>query len=505
MNTIIPILRQSALTPSAPALIHGSTTVSYEQLRSFVAFIAYGLHKGGVRMGDRVVLAGASPIQEVLVCIACAWLGAASAPLPARPGEEFYEESARRVGATASVMCTFDGVTPNAPECVPENRRFLFDALYERPPEGSQAPEIAHDVDDVLWRIGFSSGTTATPKAIGWSHRASLHNSIQLQALFPSGTGERMVLAMGVSLLFSGNYWARLLHCGGCVIFPTDITAPTVMKTVTEQKATQLIASSHLASGLALFVSRRMPGTARVTPDSLRLVIAGGGPVSAPTRRIIRERICPALFINYGASETGFLGRADPVLQDKAPHITARLGLAVEAQAMDDDDRPLPFGQAGRLRFRGYAMATEYIGDPEATARQFKNGWFYPGDIGIVTMNGFVQLLGREDARLNLGGHKVDPELVEGVLNDHPMVEESVCFVASPPTGGPEVLAAGIVAREGAALESFSGELRALCEQRLGKMNTPLLYVTTKSIPRNDNGKIMRQNLNVQIGQDVSQ
>ena len=46
----------------------------------------------------------------------------------------------------------------------------------------------------------------------------------------------------------------------------------------------------------------------------------------------------------------------------------------------------------------------------------FRDGWFYPGDIGVLHPDGMLIILGRERALLNFGGDKVRAEIVEGVL-----------------------------------------------------------------------------------------
>mgnify|MGYP003353367339 CR=1 FL=1 len=50
-----------------------------------------------------------------------------------------------------------------------------------------------------------------------------------------------------------------------------------------------------------------------------------------------------------------------------------------------------------------------YFRDPEQTKAAFRDGWFYPGDLGTLTDDGRLRLAGRSSEIVNAGGVKVDP------------------------------------------------------------------------------------------------
>jgi acyl-coenzyme A synthetase/AMP-(fatty) acid ligase len=506
MNTVRPFLRQALFTPNLPALIEGDVTVTYDALRRYCACIAHGLAEAGVKPGDRVALVSTNTMQFVACSIACAWLGAAAASLnylvSNQASAEEFEATAKSVGVTAAIVRT--GANPSALASVsflPSARVFAVEALSEPIPAGAQPPPVFSDADDLLWSVGFTSGTTGAPKAIGWTHKASLLNSGQMQTMYPSGPGERMLIAMGSGTLFASRYWLRILHCGGCAIFvPTK--AGAIMAAISEKQPTQLVTSSYAASVLAELATRTMPGEHRVTPRSLKIIVAGGGKLTGEHQRILRERFASEFIDVYGSSEAGNLARAEPQLQIKAPQYAGRLAQWVDAEAVDEDDHPLPPGTVGRLRFRNLAMAEGYVGDEAATARHFKNGWFYPGDIGMVTAQGLLALRGREDDLINLGGVKVDPVMIEALLNEHPQVLESAVTSASV-DGGNRVFAALVVLRDGWTMESVSPELEASCRAKLELIKAPKVFVGVDRLPRNDSGKIVRRALTLRKGKLV--
>src|SRR6185436_651585 len=139
--------------------------------------------------------------------------------------------------------------------------------------------------------------------------------------------------------------------------------------------------------------------------------------------------------------ETGLTALGDPQLRRTRPDVTGRLAPWIEAQAVDESDRPLPDGEGGILRYRSPHFVREYYDDPEASARAFRGGWFYPGDIGTVAGR-LLTLHSRVDDVINLGGLKVNPNSVEAVLVQHPGVAEAGVFATARANGTARLTAA---------------------------------------------------------------
>ena len=101
---------------------------------------------------------------------------------------------------------------------------------------------------------------------------------------------------------------------------------------------------------------------------------------------------------------------------------------------------------------------------------------------------GYLTLAGRADDRLNLGGAKVDPVVIEQVLESHPDVLESA--VVGVPAGeiGRLVLVAVVVTRG----EVDAAVLQRMCKEKLGTSMVPSVVVPAQALPRNASGKVMR-------------
>ena len=103
---------------------------------------------------------------------------------------------------------------------------------------------------------------------------------------------------------------------------------------------------------------------------------------------------------------------------------------------------------------------------PEATARAFRDGWFYPGDTGSLRADGMLIIHGREASVLNIGGDKIRPELVEEALTSFPGVEQAAAFTHKSDMGVPELWAA-LVCRPDSRSGGASGALRKPARARV--------------------------------------
>jgi len=85
-------------------------------------------------------------------------------------------------------------------------------------------------------------------------------------------------------------------------------------------------------------------------------------------------------------------------------------------------------GRRGEIHVRGPQVMRGYHKDPEGTAHVLRDGWMNTGDIGMVTFNGCLKILGRtKDTIVLLSGENVEPVPIEARLTGSPLVEQ--CMV----------------------------------------------------------------------------
>jgi acyl-CoA synthetase (AMP-forming)/AMP-acid ligase II len=102
----------------------------------------------------------------------------------------------------------------------------------------------------------------------------------------------------------------------------------------------------------------------------------------------------------------------------------------------------------------------------------------------------FVQ--GRDSDMIIRGGANISPLEIEGVLTEHPSVEQSVVLGIPDETHGQQVVAIVLPIK---GKTCSSAELADHCAANLARFKVPKRIYLADKFPRNANGKILRPEL----------
>jgi long-chain acyl-CoA synthetase len=135
----------------------------------------------------------------------------------------------------------------------------------------------------------------------------------------------------------------------------------------------------------------------------------------------------------FGQTETSLVATMSPFRE--RPGSAGRPIPLVEIQLMDDDDRPVPIGQAGEIAIRGPMVFKGYWRLEAENAHTFRNGWHHTGDMGRFDEDGYLWYVARkaEKELIKPGGENVYPAEVETVILEHPAVAAVVVFGVPDP------------------------------------------------------------------------
>jgi long-chain acyl-CoA synthetase len=169
---------------------------------------------------------------------------------------------------------------------------------------------------------------------------------------------------------------------------------------------------------------------------SLKGTISGGGALPPEIDRFFNAIGIPVLE-GYGLSETS------PVVAVRTPERLVRgsVGPLIDQTEVrivdlesgkvlypDPEHRHQGRGLKGEIQVRGPQIMKGYFKDAEATAAVLDDqGWFRTGDLGMMTFNDTLKILGRSKATIVLrNGENVEPEPIEMKLKLCPLIEECV-------------------------------------------------------------------------------
>jgi acyl-coenzyme A synthetase/AMP-(fatty) acid ligase len=335
----------------------------------------------------------------------------------------------------------------------------------ERPPLDPQPTE---------WVL-FTSGTTGAPKMV-------MHSLAGLTGAIKPATGNTAAVVWGTFYdirRYGGlQIFLRALHDGGSLVLSDakepvgDFLVRLGRHGVTHMSGTP----SHWRRALM------SPSARAISPHYVRL-----------SGEIADQAILDGLAAFYGAARIGHAyasteaGVGFDVNDGREGFPAAMIGARgdVEMKVVD-----------GSLRIRSPRTAAGYVG-ADAAALADADGFVDTGDM-LERIGDRYHFAGRKGGIINVGGLKVHPEEVEGIINRHPQVRMSLVHPRKSPITG-AIVVAEVVLREEARTESsdahigtLRGEILDLCRARLAQHKVPAMIRFVPALSVAASGKLER-------------
>jgi acyl-coenzyme A synthetase/AMP-(fatty) acid ligase len=476
MNIVDPILFQCRRQPPTAAICvpgPGIGLVSYRRLEVFVHNISRRLLSLDLPAGSIVAVHIDDVIFHAVILLALTRLGMVTISLR---------------GDNLSAPISIDALITSSRQPLAAARRvFLADMSWTEgdgePPEPHLVPRV--DENDIC-RIVLTSGTTGGAKAAALSHRLLAARINRQWSIFGNrfANCQRIYSDVPLSSYLGFQCLIYALWRGGTIFFPGEDFAST-LQVFEDYRVQCLIGSPGGFENLL-----RWFGTIPVYQSSVELIVCAGDVLTRSLSERLRSRVCSHLVAAYGSTEAHTSAAAYAHEIADTPRAVGAVPPGVVVQNVDASGTILRPGQEGHIRIRSEFAVDSYLGDPEGSAKVFRDGWFYPGDLGTIGSDGLLVISGREQTVLNLGGDKVNPETVEFILSQFKGIIEAAAFSAPNEFGNHEIYAA-VVCRE--KLDETA--LRAYCEARLPRPFVPVRFLAVDGLARNEMGKIERRYL----------
>ena len=162
----------------------------------------------------------------------------------------------------------------------------------------------------------------------------------------------------------------------------------------------------------------------------LQFFIGGGALLDSELQRFFYAIGVP-MFQGYGLSE------ATPVISTNAPSqgnhrfgSSGRLVKPLEIKILDEDGRELPVGDKGEIVIKGENVMAGYWKNPASTADTVRDGWLYTGDMGYMSKDNFLYVLGRfKSLLISSDGEKYSPEgMEEAMVDKSPYIDQVIVY-----------------------------------------------------------------------------
>jgi long-chain acyl-CoA synthetase len=473
-----------------PALVFEGREITNRDQQAAANRLAHALRRLGIGPDDRVVVMLPNCPEVLQSYAAILKLGAVAVPVIFLLGppevRHILEHSGARAVITAPELAgKVEGWTgPTLLVGGAAAGALSYEELVAREPDELTAVDRA---DGDLAVILYTAGTTGQPKGVALSHGNLTANARATASLYEL---DRTRWALAV-LPLSHSYGLTVMNAGHVLGTRAVLLRwfnPEAVLTAIQDYRVQTMAGVPTMYVYLL----NYPEADRFDTASMRVWGSGAAPLPVEIVEPFEKRFGGRLLEGYGLTE------AAPVVSTHRFSGVRKLGSVgtpipgVEVRIHDDDDRPVPVGEAGEICVRGPGVMLGYYRMPDETSRALRHGWLRTGDVGRLDEDGYLYVLERKKDLIIRGGLNVYPREVEDVLYAHRAVAEAAVVGRPDPLMGEEVLAF-VVLRAGEP--ATADELIGFCQERLAKFKCPRHVRFVDALPKSPVGKILRKEL----------
>jgi len=478
-------------------------TWSYREFARASMDIAAGLQARGIGLGDRLILHADNSPEYLQALFACARIGAVAVCTNTRSVRDELEYFASHSGAVAAITqpryadlvgrCiptakwialtdSDTGDTP-APGTAP-GRQEAFASLVHK--GGATAP--ARPDPFAAASIQYTSGTTARPKGVVWTHANWLW-AAQVSATHESLTRDDVHLVYAPLFHTNAQSYSTLatLWAGATMVLQPKFSVTRFWEVSQRHHCTW---SSMLTFAIKALHDQEVPA------HSYRLW--GSGATSPGDS----ERFGVRVIGWWGMTETVTHGLVDDVHAPGTALNCGRPANEYEVSVLRPDGVPVEPGETGLLFVRGVpgvSLFAEYLDDPDATSAAVdEHGWLSTGDLVTPNHDGSMRFADREKDILKVGGENVAASEVERVIGVVPGVSE-VAVVAGPHQMLSEVPIAFVVPGSDTDGSSLVESVYAACRNLLSDFKVPREVRLVDDLPRSTLNKVAKAELRRQL------
>jgi long-chain acyl-CoA synthetase len=490
--------------PDVVALIEPPSSVTYGDLDAMANRIAHVLCAGGVRRGDRVVIALKNGVEFVACYFGVLKAGAVVVPLAAGPRSDRFRKVVEECAPSACVIdraaaaCfarerTLDriplllvGGTPSVTDDNVTHELELKAAIEGAPP--TPLADTATDLD--LAAIIYTSGSTGEPRGVMLTHHNIVTNTRSIIAYLNLGRQDRGMCVLPFYHVYGLSQLLTHMAVGGSLVIENNSVFPNVV--LQEMREHRVTGFAGVPSTFALLLH----GSALrefTFPDLRYVTQAGGHMPPAWVLEWLEQGPQAPFYVMYGATEASarltYLEPRD--LRRKLGSIGKAIP-NVEMRVITDSGEEAAPGECGELVASGENISSGYWKDPEASLARFGPLGYRTGDLAYRDDEGFLFLVGRRHDMIKVGAHRIGSSEVENVLHQHPDVLEAA-VVGVPHDILGEAPVALVSVRPGATLGRKT--LLAFCRTSLASHKVPVDIIFKSELPRSGIGKIDKVSL----------
>lgn len=454
--------------PDTPAIVDRRNVLTYRQMADDIARACEWLKTRGIGSGARIVLHVPSTYRHWVLFFAVEALGSVS--IAVNPGGPIRKMQLDFLAADRFITSVRPEEDLGVPGVILEGA--WLKSLRPLPLKPMPTPSRSSE-DEIC--VVLSSGTTGAAKKVMLTRAMIDLRVIEQRTSDLLVDGARVLQMLPNSsiggLVSTLSVWAVGATLG---VYSPD---KRVLDRLASQRPTVIAgAPTHLDE-----IIQQLPDDFVADPPIH--ASTGGGALPAGLAEGIARKLRGRIAMTYGSTEMGYVARGDyDATQAAEGGVGSVLGHA-EVEIRDENQDAVPRGELGQVWVRGRHVVDGFLDDPVQTASLFRDGWFHPGDLGVLEADGRLFIKGRTDDLLNFRGLKMLAPRIEQNILTIKGVKEAAVFMA-----------AGAYDAEPLVWIVYSADRPIDPKQMAPAMERGVQFraIMVEAIPRNAMGKIDR-------------
>ncbi len=447
-------------------------TFQYKDIARIIEKLHIIFEYSNVQRGDRIAICGRNTAHWGAVFFATLTYGAVAVPILHEfkaeqihnivnhseakllfVGDQVWKElSAEEMPALEGIINIADySLLVGRTDKVAYAREHLNQLFGERYPKNFRRHHVSYykGQPEELAVINYTSGTTSNSKGVMIPYRALWSNLEFAQSVIGPHvkSGDKVISMLPMAHMYGMAFEFIFEFCQGChTYFLTKTPTPSILFGAFSELKPRII----IAVPLIIEKIIRKAVLPKIQGTTVRMLL------KVPlVRQKIKDKICEQLKSAFGGNfyeiiiggaafnreiemllhDIGFnytvgYGTTEcaPILayedwHDFVPGSCGKTAPRMEIKINSDD----PQHTVGEILARGANVMLGYYKNEEATAETLRDGWYHTGDLGIMDEQGNIFIKGRsKNMLLGSNGQNIYPEEIEDLLNNLPLVNESI-------------------------------------------------------------------------------
>ena len=335
----------------------------------------------------------------------------------------------------------------------------------------------------------YSSGSTGRPKGAVHRHLDIVATCVHY-AEDALGMIQEDVCFSAAKLFFAyglGNAMTFPLWVGGTTVLSSQRPSPDMtFQIIEDHKPT-------IYFGVPTLYAAQLRTLEEGARDfsSVRCCVSAGEALPADIFRRWQEKTNTLILDGIGSTEALHIFISN-TMADHRPGTSGKPVPGYRVKIVNDEGKPVPPGETGRLLVQGDSTSSRYWNNPQKTAETMADGWLNTGDTYFEDSDGYFVYCGRSDDMLKVGGIWCSPVEIENRLIEHPKVLEAA-VVGRPDTDElikPEAFV--VLNLAGDASTVLADDLLRHCQEGLARYKYPRWVNFVDELPKTATGKIQR-------------